>query len=188
MKAKPNHKSKNVRPGKSSGIKSTAKEVERRIREVADLLCSGFRRSEINEKICSRYGVGLRAVAEYTARAREMLMEQLGRPKPEHQSDVLGEYQRILHDKKAGHGDRLQALKGKRELLGLDPPKRAEISGPDGGKITIETKIDKPIDFTAVERELSKLGAIPSGNGERESIHSAGTNTETGSIPSTNGH
>src|SRR5438477_9045702 len=114
-KPKPNHKSRNTGPGKPTGVKTTAKQVTQRIRQAADLLCSGYRRSQITESMCKEYGVSWQMVSIYLRRARELLIEESGRPKQEHVAEVLGEYQQILRSKEAGHGDKLQALKGKRE-------------------------------------------------------------------------
>jgi len=139
---KPDHKSKNTGPQKPSGIKSTAKQVTSRVRETADLICSGYRRCQIHETICGKYGVSWRTAEEYSSRAREMLIEESGKPFAEHRAEVFGKYQEILRSKKTPRSEQLAALKGKRDLLGLDPPRRNELSGPDGEVLQITAAID----------------------------------------------
>lgn len=166
---KPDHHSRNTGPLKPTGIKSTAKEVTNRLDEVTDYLCSGYRRNEITDKMCAKYGIHWRTVDRYMVRAREILMEELGKPKDEHRSDVLGEYQQILHTEDATHSDKLQALKGKREMLGLDAPKRTELSGPDGGPIA--TKEENPLKGVPVPRlRQLALGRIDATQEEKETV------------------
>ena len=60
----------------------------------------------------------------------------------DHKSLVLAELEAV---KKAAWDAKnfkaiLTALKGKRDLLGLDAPKRSELSGPGGGAISVEGK------------------------------------------------
>lgn len=180
-KPKPDHHSSNTGPGRASGIKPTAKEVIKRIRQAAELICSGHRRSQIIEAMCSEYGVAWQTVQEYCRRARELLIEESGKPKHEHVAEVLGEYQVLLRD--ADHGNKLHALKGKRELLGLDQPKKTEISGPAGGKIELEHKVGKPIDYARLEGLASTLFGVPSPDDNGESLHPADTGTQAGSLP-----
>lgn len=184
---KPDHHSRNTSPGKASGIKPTAKEVTKRIRQAADLICSGYRRTQIVDVMCTEYGVAWQTVQEYCRRARELLLEESGKPKEEHRAEVLGEYQVVLRDKEAAHSDKLQALKGKREMLGLDAPKRAEISTPEGGKVALEVKTQKDVDYDALGQVARDLFGVSATDSNGEPIYRASPDTETGAVPGHNG-
>ncbi len=163
MKAKTPKGRKNNKPAKNkrrgnwseehpTGIKPTAEAIQKRINEVADLICEGYKSSEIAEKMHKRYHVASRTTENYLSRAKVLILTEVGRPKDEHRAESFAYFQNMSHDKDAPANVRLRARELIGNLLGLDAPKhvRTELSGPDGGPIA--TKEENPLKGLSVER------------------------------------
>jgi hypothetical protein len=159
--------SKNIKPAKNkrhgnwtekhpTGIKPSVVELTQRVQQVANLLCDGYKNGEIAEKMHKDFKVSSRTTETYISRAKALILEEVGRPKDEHRAESFGYYQKMSHDKEAPASVRLHARELIGDLLGLDAPKRAEISGPDGGPIA--TKEENPLKGLPVER-LRELAA-----------------------------
>ncbi len=187
---KPDHHSKNTGPGKSSGIKSTAEEVKHRVQQCVELFALRRTKHEIIAAITKQYGVHWRTADEYTVRARNLMMERAQRPKSEFVADAIGLYENVIKSADATKKDRLSAQMGLNNLLGLDAPKQVhtQLSGPDGGKIEVETKVAQPIDHEGLAKVARRLFGISAPDGNGESIHSPTTGVEAGVFPGHNGH
>ena len=101
-KPKPNNSrpAKNKRHGNwseshTNGRKSSAEEVVKRIHQVADLLCAGYKRGEIAAAMHAQYGISARQTGDYTSRAKALILQEVGRPKDEHRAESFGYYQKM---------------------------------------------------------------------------------------------
>lgn len=143
------HKSKNVAPGKKTGIKPTAKEHLKRVRQVADLLAQGWRTSQITEAICKEYGVHWNTVTNYLRQARELLLESEGKDRRQARGEAIGFYESIIRDPGASRRDKIKARERLDEIYGIDAPRRLEHSGPEGKPVQVEG-VGKGIDMDHV--------------------------------------
>jgi len=171
---KPDHKSKNSKPATNkhhgnwsqehpTGIKPAAAELTKRIHQVADLLCAGYKSGEIAAAMNAQFKVSARTTESYLSRAKALILEEVGRPKDEHRAESFGYYQKMSHDKEAPASVRLHARELIGDLLGLDAPKRAEISGPEGAPIAFgDVKVYLP-----AKRAIELVEANGDGNNER---------------------
>jgi hypothetical protein len=162
-------------------------EVERRITAVELLLSRGARRTEIHQQMEKQFGVHWRTADRYLARAREALMKRLNKSKDEHRCESLAFYESVMRSGEAKASEKLMACKRKDELLGLDAPRRTEVSGPDGGKIELEDKSTRPIDYAKLGAVARAVFGLPATNGDGEPVHSPDAGTEAGVVPGHNG-
>lgn len=144
---KPDHHSRNVRPGKATGIKPTAKDYGKRVQQCIELLALRRTRHEIIAAMTAEYGVHWQTVDRYLLRAREVMLERSQRPKRDHIADAFSLYENVIKDPMATRKERLQAQDGLNDLLGLRAPRRTEISGPDEGPIEIEGGVTEGLDL-----------------------------------------
>src|SRR5438552_3629029 len=91
--------SMNTGPAKATGIKPTAKEIEKRVGECVDLLAAGRRKHEIAATFHKRYGLGWRTTAKYLARARAETLRRLQRPREEFRAESLAFYESVIATK-----------------------------------------------------------------------------------------
>ena len=143
------HASKNTAPGKATGIKPTAREIEKRVDECVDLLTGGRRKHEIVDRFHRRYGVGWRTTARYLARARGEMLNRLQKPREEFRAESLSFYESLIAAKASTIREKLLARQQIDELLGLNAPRRTEMSGPEGKPIPVEKP---PFDFAAYRK------------------------------------
>lgn len=92
----------------------------------------GLHMGEIKTKGAEDWGVSRRTVEAYARRARARVAQALGKTREQHQGEGLAFYRMIIQDKQADVRDRLMARKRIDEMLGLDEPRRTELSGPNG--------------------------------------------------------
>ena len=142
---KPDHRSRNVTPQAPTGIKPTAAQVQQRIQQCIELLALRRTRSEITDHLCKLHGISWQTVSNYLGRARKLMLERSQRPKHDHIADAFALYENVIKDSSATKKERLAAQMGLNDLLGLNAPKRAEISGPEGAPIAVgEVKVYVP--------------------------------------------
>ncbi len=198
MKAKSPKGRKNGKPAKNkrhrnwseshtNGRKSTAEEVVNRIHEVADMICEGYKRGQIAETMNKKYGISARQTGDYASRAKALILQEVGRPKDEHRAESFAYFQNMSHDKDAPANVRLRARELIGNLLGLDAPKRAEISGPEGGKIEIEQKVKQDFNHDEYREAFRAVIGVPATDGNGKPIHPAGADAEAGGLPGSNG-
>jgi hypothetical protein len=113
------------------------KVIEDRVGEAMAILASrpSVSRFQLHKLLKPRWNCHWRTIDRMVAHARANLMERLNRSREEFRCDVLAAYEKELANEKPGI--RLAALQGIRDLLGLDAPRRQELSGPGGGPIGI---------------------------------------------------
>ena len=164
---KPDHHSKNTGPGKPSGIKSTDEEIKRMVQQCVELIALRRTKHEIMAAMCRQYGVSARTAEEYTSRARLLMEERANRPKKDFVQEAIGLYENVIKDAQAPRRERLIAQMGLNELLGLNAPKRAEISGPEGAPIAFgEVKVYVPAKRPLVLSDGAEVESARVSNGE----------------------
>ncbi len=111
--------------------KPTVDDIEARIEEVVVMLSKGMRTGKIKRLIGNRYLVKYRQINIYITRARARIYARRDSPRNEIQADSLAFYELVAAGglTNASVRDRLVARKRVDELLGLDEPKRIELSG-----------------------------------------------------------
>lgn len=101
------------------------------------LITLGLYPHEARKILMSTYEVKRRTADSYAARARALLLEELGSDREEHRAGSLAFYRSICADAAAAPRDRLLARKRVDELLGLDAPKQVQVAGAGGGAIQV---------------------------------------------------
>lgn len=166
----------------------TDKIIDERVAEMIAILSTrpNIHRCHLHKTLVPRWKCHWRTVDRILARARSELMERLNRSRTEFRCEVLSAYEKELANEKPGV--RLAALAGIRELLGLDEPRRQELSGPNGKPIAIEQREDKlaGFDFDGFGELCRKVSVDCHGNGHKESVHPSMPGEEAGSIPRIN--
>jgi hypothetical protein len=163
----PPRKSPVIRRGETKPyVKPTNAELARRIETVARLLGDKqATRTEIHDYCARNYGVVWQTAETYTRRAREFLLQRAGKTK----DTVLGEavvfYEGVLRAeqrrvivKEGGEprvtgttvGEKLVARDKLNELFGIYPPRRAEVSGPEGAPVQVAATA--PMSAQLIER------------------------------------
>lgn len=99
-------------------------------------------RAHLHKEFMKRWGCSWRTVDRIVSRARTELAARLGRPREAFRCDSLNFYEAKTQDPKASVGDQIRARQRIDELLGLDAPRRSEISGPDGEALQIQAQVD----------------------------------------------
>lgn len=118
-------------------------------------------RVQLHAEFCKRWGVHWKTVDRAMGRAREEIMQRLGRTKEQFRAESLAFYEAKTADPKASVADQVKARHRVDDLLGLDAPKKQEISGPKGSPIELEHKIGKPIDYGRMEGLAKNLFGVP---------------------------
>lgn len=125
-----------------AGRKATKAEVRRRVARIYELLLAGATRDQILRYVADPpdglpWGVSERMVDYYIARARVMLEEQAAVRREEMFGLAVARlndlFRRALARNQLDVARRCQ--KDLSELLGLEAPRRHEVSGPDGAPL-----------------------------------------------------
>jgi hypothetical protein len=170
-KPKPDHHSKNVAQ-RPNGLKPTNDELEKRIEEVELLMARGARPSQIHAAICKKYGIHWNSVNRYMVRARKNIQKRFARSREQHRADSFTFYESMIMAGDASPGAKIRARQRIDELLGLDAPKRTELSGPDGVPIQTEDKTEPPTLTPAqLRRIIHTLEPNALTNGEAKHQH-----------------
>lgn len=130
---------------KRPGLRSPDWLVDERIAEAVAVISSrpNIHRCQLHKLLCPRWKdkkgkqVAWSTVDSIVSRARDLLLQRLNRSKEDFRCDVLSAYEKELASDKPGV--RLTALVGIRELLGLDAPRRQEVTGADGVPLAVST-------------------------------------------------
>lgn len=155
---KPDHKSKNTDAAHPTGRKATAKEVQERVRLAAQLRARCLKKHEIIQVLCEKYGVTWQMAQIYFCRATDQAMQALNEPRQNHICRSVEVYERIVADPQSKKNEVISARARIDSLLGLDAPRRTELSGPGGTPIATEDKTpmpDPPVEL--LERTLHYL-------------------------------
>lgn len=127
------------------GSRSSDSEIDRRIGQAMDVLARKptIRRSELHRifaqdpktRWVDKAGepVVWQTVDRIVRRARQEILDRATRPKHDIIADIVAGYERDQADGKASV--RMAARQGIRELLGLDAPRKTEITGADGAQL-----------------------------------------------------
>ncbi len=149
---------------KSKPRKSTSKEIEERVSEVADLLASGATKTQLHAMGREKWAIHWKTMDGYCARARERLLADLNRPKPELRLESFSFYQGIADDESQPGHTRVRARQRIDELLGLDAPKESKSEVTVAEPVTIQQdgdltqeRVDELLGWR-FERMLAKQG------------------------------
>lgn len=134
--------------------KPTVDDIEARIEEVVVMLSKGMRTGKIKRLIGNRYLVKHRQINLYIARARARIYARRDSPRNEIQADSLAFYELVASGgiKDSSVRDRLVARKRVDELLGLDEPKRIELSG----RVDTDSEMRELMVKAATDKDLSE--------------------------------
>lgn len=121
--------------------KCTREEAELRTEACMSLLAKGLRKGETKRAMAKMFGISNKQAERYIFRAREAMLERLGRSREEMRAGSLAYYESLLANPKATISEQIHARKRIDKLLGLDEPQRLEHSGPSGGPIQHEQKM-----------------------------------------------
>jgi hypothetical protein len=158
-----------MKKSKPTGHKETVAQIEAWITEIILILAEkpGISREQLHRLLCPRYKKGWHQIDIYVARARTRLMERLKRDKEDFRCESMNFYTAMLGDSKATRREKLRAMDGLRELLGLDLPTRVELTGADRGPIKTEDTTPEPkLSNAALKRIIGTLENHTNGNGE----------------------
>lgn len=122
-------------PSRRRPIKPDRAGHEERVDLALRLIASGLHDGRIKRLIAAQYDCSPRTVERYLRRARQIIFERRNRTKGELQAESMAFYERILADSKSSNREKLLARRRIDQLLGLEEPKRHELSGPNGGPI-----------------------------------------------------
>jgi hypothetical protein len=103
--------------------RGSRRQMAARIDDVARLLARQAPKHEIKRHLRDA-GLGARSAERYIALARQHLLDRAGRDRDQWIGEVVGHYESVLRDPNVTPRDRMIALEGLRELLGLDSPRR----------------------------------------------------------------
>lgn len=184
---KPSQKKAVVRNGQRKPFRKCTKEqFEERVEVVAGMYAENplIRRGEIAKIVKKKFNIEFRQCAEYIACAHKLNRKRSEMPKDEAKSIVVNSLLAVI-----GTGKNVvQATNTLCDIYGLFAPHKTEISGPAGGKIELEHKVGKPIDYARLEGLASSLFGISAPDGNGESLHPADPGTEAGSLPKSDRH
>lgn len=143
--------------------------IEERVSEMIDLLSKdrNIHRCQLHKEFCKKWNVHWKTVDRVVGRARAEIMQRLGRSKESFRADSLAFYEAKTCDTNLTATEQLRAQENIDKLLGLDAPKRTEITGKDGGPLTVEEK--NPLKDVPPERLRALAGLdYAGGNGENK--------------------
>lgn len=153
-----------IRPGQKKPYrKCTKEEFDDRVEFVAGLFSENplIHRGEINKLVKKNFDIEFRQSAVYITCAKKLLRQRAEMPKEDAKTIVVNALLSVL-----GTGKNVvQAAGTLCEIYGLFAPRRAELSGPEGGPIA--TKEENPLKGLSVER-LRQLALGENGEAKRE--------------------
>lgn len=116
---------------------ASAEDLGERIEYVASLLGGGLLKSEVKDAIRQRYGDDLsaRTLETYVSRARELVVKWTGQTKDEHVVEAVAFYRSVLASPTAKMREKLIARERLDLLLDLEPSKKFDLRGKDGGPL-----------------------------------------------------
>lgn len=134
-----NQNPKPARPRQRWRGRPTDAVLDQRVGEAITVLSERptIHRCQIHEMFCDRWDVHWKTVDRIVDRARKRMMERLGRSKEIFRCESLAFYEAMTKNPEATVAEKIHARKRIDDLMGLDAPRRAEMSGPDGGAIEV---------------------------------------------------
>jgi len=161
-------------PPKAKRSLCTKSEHRKRIDHVVTLLSMGTRSGDVKRALKATYQISGRQAERYMSRARKKILDETGKPRQEHIADSYSIYKQIV-EKTGSEQIKLKARARIDKLLGLDAPKRHEVSGPDAGPISAEvTMVRKAMkglskdELRAISRLRSNMSGLATGGGHSD--------------------
>lgn len=115
------------------GLKPTNEQLQERIETTIECIGLRLHKSQIKKVLRDKYGdMSGRTVEAYLSRAREQMHSNCRAHVAEHTNKALSFYESVLRNPKATMRDKLQAQERIDILLGLEAPKRTELTGAEG--------------------------------------------------------
>jgi len=129
-----------------AGINKTTKAgADDRVDFALDLISKGKRDGEIKKAMIETYGIKWRQANIYISRARRELIARRNRTREEMQAYAMSFFEEIIADETKPAKIRLFARKRLDELLGLEEPKKQEITGNLEPVVKIYEGIDQDL-------------------------------------------
>jgi hypothetical protein len=127
------------KPKIGRGDRPTDAVIDGRTAEMVAVLSTRphVQRVQLHVQFCERWRCHWRTVDRIVARARKEIFDRLGRSKEQFRCESLAFYEAMTADPKASVAEKTKARQRIDDLLGLDAPKRSELSGPDGGPLDV---------------------------------------------------
>jgi hypothetical protein len=144
-----------------TGIKPTVVEHDRRIEEVKQALISAARRYSIVQNFTVRYGISVRTVDGYIAKAKAALDAEFEANRPYLMAEHIA-HRRDLRQRMRQSGDlygELRVAQDEAKLEGLYPATKTEISGKDGGAIVYRDET-KELSDDELRRNMAEFGRV----------------------------
>lgn len=137
-------------------------ETTARVNAVYKMILAGLRRPEIIRLCVEKHGwnVKARAIDNYIAKAKQRFEEEARVQRGAELGKAIARLDTLYAkaDARKDHRGALMVERERIELLGLQEPKRNEISGPGGGPIVTR---QQPADLSALtDEELAQLDSI----------------------------
>ena len=116
------------------GTLPTDQEYEDRLNFTRGLVAEGHHKHVIKQSLKKAYGVCASTCETYISRARELILSETGRPKPEHIAEAYVFLTGVKATSAFPIGERVKAQLGINKLLGLNAPDRLAMTDPTGEK------------------------------------------------------
>lgn len=126
-----------VKKGRGNRVKDSV--IHERVTEAVIILSNRptVQRSQLHKELTARWQCHWKTVDRIVGRARAELIKRLERSKEIFRSESLAFYEALCVDPKASVADKTRARQRIDDLLGLDAPKRSELSGVNGGPLDV---------------------------------------------------
>ena len=118
-------------------------DIDKRIELTRTLLNKRWQKWKIKKAIIKKWGVTPRTCENYLASARVGLVEQASAPTHDHTADAYGFYLSVVQDKTASTANKIKAQNSIDKLLGLEAPKRVQVSG-DSDEAAVRVVLTMP--------------------------------------------
>lgn len=139
--------------------KPTRMQLEDRVERTRQLLAEGNRKHVIKKVLKQAYGVSAATCERYLRRARDLILEETGKPASEHRADAFAFYETLKADKSLPAIVRLKAQERVDKLLALELPVKLTLTDPSGeNPMTVRLEAAKLVQ-TLPEDDLQKLAA-----------------------------
>jgi hypothetical protein len=141
-------------------------EMDERVDFVCELLARNLHYHQLKREFRNRFGdCSHSTIANYVARARARLYQQVEHDRKDHVAEALATYRDIFQDPVCTPREKIMARERMDKILGVEAPTRVESSGPGGGPINVESAI-KASNLTVTD--LERMAYIMRSNGEHK--------------------
>lgn len=111
-------------------MKPTSAEMEVRIAKIVDLIILGCQRQDIIRYASDKFGISIRQVETYLARARDIIRENANVDREQEIAEAVARYKRLIRDhwQNGRHQEIRKCQAEMNKLLGLNEANKIEIN------------------------------------------------------------